>query len=205
MIDESSRKELARGLFLELHRICNSVDPVATNRDQLVPAMLRHAALQVVVLPEPDHEPSGLCGREGVSGELQPRFFDLLGADADFRSSVVQIGPLDTKDLAWRSLQQAYWQSFWFLEAFNAVRVELEDVGSVDWYRPFMHAACVGQEHKYRQALGMPLAMGGDARTKLMAYSVYTDVVVSGSADPHKEWLEYCRSIGAEDLNGASH
>ena len=61
-----------------------------------------------------------------------------------------------------------------------------------DWYRPFMHAACASAEHVYRHTLELSPAFEQDeARSISTAYSTYTDIVVSGAADPDGEWRDY--------------
>ena len=58
---------------------------------------------------------------------------------------------------------------------------------------PFLHATCVRQEHVYRWDLELPPAFEENiAREAANAYAVFTDIVVSGAADPAAEWRIYC-------------
>ena len=55
------------------------------------------------------------------------------------------------------------WQSYWFLETFNAARVELGDYkDEQDWFMPFKHAACANYEHTYRREVELPPAFDED-------------------------------------------
>ncbi len=201
LIDERRRKELARVLYLELSEICNASQPKAVCRDKLVRWMLRFAPLQVVMIPPPPEEDaSGLRELPGITGELRPRLNDLLEHDADFRSGLG--GQPADADAAWSAVQRSYWEAYWFLEAFNATRIALGDTKSEsDWYRPFMHAACVNQEHLYRRELNLPPAFEEDvAQVVVTAFSIYTDVVISGTDDPDSEWNDYYAGLGVPPL-----
>jgi hypothetical protein len=69
-------------------------------------------------------------------------------------------------------VQRSYWKTYWFLKSIDAVRIELNDVAKGhDWYNSFTHAACANQEH--------------------VAYSLFTDIVLSGDANPATEWRDY--------------
>lgn len=204
-IDEQRREALARELFLELNDICSARDPKTACRDKLVRSMLRFAPLQVVMIPPPpDEDTTGLRDLPGITGELQPRLRDLMASDAEFRSDVVRAAGGDEPENAWAALQRSYWETYWFLEAFNATRIELGDTNAdSDWYRPFMHAACVNQEHIYRRELDLPPAFDENvAQVVVTAFSIYTDVVVSGTDDPDSEWKAYYDGLGVPPVDG---
>lgn len=199
LIDEAASNDLSRDLFLEIHDICNAAEPVTACRDKLVPTMLNFAALQVLmILPAPEEDPSDLRSLPGVTGELQSHLVDLFEKDADLRSLLPCSAEEATADNLLRALEQAYWRTYWYLETFNIARLEYEDKNEKhDWYRPFMHAACANQEHVYRIRLNLPPAFEEEkARDLATAYSIYTDIVVSGAEDPDQEWREYCSGSG---------
>ncbi len=57
---------------------------------------------------------------------------------------------------------------------------------------PFKHAACANYEHIYRREAGLPPAFDEDtAALAPTAYSIFTDIVLSGAKDPDLEWREY--------------
>jgi hypothetical protein len=90
-------------------------------------------------------------------------------------------------------VQQSYWKAYWYLGAFDAARIELHDVDKDhDWYKSFMHAACANQEHVYRRELEMPPAFDeAIANRASTAYSIFTDIVLSGGENPESEWRDY--------------
>jgi hypothetical protein len=195
VVDEARRDELARELFLDINRICNSAEPKTVCREELVRAVLDLAAYQVLIIPPPPGEDStGLRGQPGVSGELQPGIVDLCAKDDDLRPAVY--GKTDSRahDELFSVIRKLYWETCWRAGTLNATRLALGDGDADnDWYPAFVHAACVTQEHKYRWQLEMPPAFSESvAREAANAYAVFTDIVVSGSNDPVTEWREFC-------------
>jgi hypothetical protein len=190
-ISEETRAELGRQLFLEINEICNAADPVLACRDKLATTMLRFASYQVLVIPPaPEEDPAGLRGQPGITGELKERLAQIVQKNDSLRSEMYAASESRSYEALWEVLQRSYWKSYWFLATYNAARIELHDVekGS-DWYRSFMHAACANQEYKYRWELEMPPAFAADeARVFSTAYSVFTDIVLSGEQNPVTEW-----------------
>jgi hypothetical protein len=190
-ITEEKRAELGRQLFLEINEICNAANPILACRDKLATTMLKFARYQVLVIPPPPEEdPSGLRGQPGISGQLKERLVQIVQKNDGLRSEMYAATDLRSYEAIWEVLQRSYWQSYWFLGTFNAARVELNDVEKDnDWYRSFMHAACANQEHQYRWELEMPPALDEEvARVASTAYSVFTDIVLSGEQNPASEW-----------------
>ena len=194
-IDETRRSELARALFLEINRICNTAQPETVCREELVRAVLELASFQVLVIPPPpETDPTGMRDQPGVTGELRPGIVALCVRDDDLRSAVY--GQTESREFGelFAVIQQLYWESCWRAGTLNATGIALGDDGDgSDWYDAFVHAACVTQEHKYRWELEMPPAFEESvARDAANAYAVFTDIVISGSADPVQEWRDFC-------------
>jgi len=199
LIDEQTQSALSRRLYLDLSEICNAREPRTRCRDKLVETMLRFAPFQVVMIPPPPTtDDSGLRELPGITGELQPRIEDLIEADTDLRTELEAYTEDQDTDATRHALRRSYWESYWFLESFNAARIQLGDtLDPGDWYRPFMHAACVTQEDLFRRELDLPPAFEADiAQVVVTAFSIYTDVVVSGADDPEREWHQYCETAG---------
>ena len=198
-IDDATKNALARRLYLELNEICNAAEPKVVCRDKLVRAMLTFAPLQVVMIPPPpSDDASGLRALPGITGELQSRLDELVRNGVFFRPETEIDLRSNEREIDWPSVQRFYWEAYWFLETFNAARIELGDtIEAADWYKPFMHAACVSQEHIYRRELDLPPAFDEDVAQRVVtAFSMYTDVVVSGAEDPDQEWQAYCAEQG---------
>ena len=193
-ITESEREALARELFLEINRICNATDANSVCRECLAATMLKFAEYQVLVIaPPPEDDPTGLRAQPGISGELKAHVVELSRRAENLRTDLFGMPGDSGFDSIWLQIQANYWKAFWKLETVNAARIELGDqVSAGDWYRPFMHAACASAEHVYRHNLELPPAFAVDvAKPVSTAYSIYTDIVVSGAADPDGEWRDY--------------
>ena len=193
-VDETSRAELARQMYLEINEVCNARDPVTACREKLCVTMLDLAMYQVLIIPpEPEDDVTGLRGEPGISGELKAHLHKLSRTNDELHALLSASGVPLTRDSVWDVLQRCYWATFWLLESINAVRMEVGDYDeSDDWYRPFMHAAAANSEHLYRRNLDMPSCFDEDvAEIAPTAYSIFTDIVLSGAKNPGLEWREY--------------
>ena len=193
-IGDDERGALARELFLDINLICNAYDPVAACRQKLATTMIRFASYQVLVIPPPpEADPSELRSQPGVTGELTEHLVEIAKNNYELRSDLYGAVDEPSFDSIWESLQQSYWRSYWFLETFNAARVELGDYkDKQDWFMPFKHAACANYEHMYRREIDLPPAFDEDlASIAPTAYSIFTDIVLSGAEDPDLEWRDY--------------
>lgn len=193
-ITEEKQAELSRELYLEIFGICNAVNPVMACRDKLAATMLRFASYQVLVIPPaPEEDPSGLRGQPGISGALNEHLLRILEVSDQLRTEIYDATDARSFDAVWQAVQKLYWTSCWFLRTFDAARVELNDVAEgEDWFKYFEHAACANQEHLYRWALEIPPAFDEEiAAQASAAYSVFTDIVLSGEENPVAEWRDY--------------
>ncbi|NOX70206.1 MAG: hypothetical protein GXP15_13540 [Gammaproteobacteria bacterium] len=194
-IDEAKRQQLSRQLYLDINEICNSTDPVTSCREKLAATMLDFARYQVLVIPPiPEDDASGLRGQPGISGELGEHIFSLAEKNESLSAELRDFAEPRTPDTVWNFVQQSYWMTYWFLETINAARIELGDRDEEDWYRSFMHAACANREHIYRRDLALPSCFEPHvADIAPTAYSIFTDIVLSGAGNPGREWREYYR------------
>jgi len=148
--------------------------------------------------PPPAPDASGLRGLPGISGELQAHLQTIVRNNSDLHEARYDnTEPLSISPVP-LLLRRAFVESNWMLQTFNALREELatEDQAS-EWYRPFLFAACSNQENSYRREIGLPPAYDPQiAAAAPMAYSLFTDIVMSGAGDPLQEWLDYHRDSG---------
>lgn len=193
-INDEERQSLAREMYLELNRVCNSVDPVAACREKLALAMLRYASLQVLMIPPGnEHDDTGLRGQPGITGELQRHIVEIASNNEQLRSVLHGAGASLEIEVVTDVVERLYWQALWYLETLNAARVELGDFREQDdWFESFKHAACASAEHIYRREAGLPPAFDENlASVAPTAYSIFTDIVLSGASRPDIEWRDY--------------
>lgn len=193
-ITPERRSEMARELFLEVNRICNARNPANQCREKYASAMLEFARYQVLMIrPAPAEDDSGLRGMPGITGEMHGHLVELFDRNDELRAAKFAAGDVQGKNAHWQLLQRLYWESYWLLHTINAARIELGDsIGDADWHRRFMHASCVNAEHAFRWTLELPSAFEESvAKEAVNAYSMFTDIVMSGAQDPAAEWREY--------------
>ena len=199
VITEEHRVELSRELFLEINRICNARQPTVTCREKYAAAMLKLAAYQVLMIPAaPEADTTGLRGQPGITGELNAYLVELFRKNDQLRTALfAEQGVTDPADYQ-QLLLRLYWESVWVAETMNAARKALDDTPpEEDWHTLFLHAACVNAENGYRWDLELPPAFADDvARKASTAYSMFTDIVVSGAKNPAVEWRDYCQDSG---------
>jgi len=198
-IDEERRAELARELYLVVSRICSSKRPASACREKYAAAMLELAAFQVLMIkPTAEEDVGDIWNQPGVTGELNDHLVELFKKNDDLRAAKFGHPGVDSKADHWLLVQRLYWEHYWLLETLKAARVELGDsAGDRDWHEAFLHAACVNAEHAYRWNLELPPAFEeGIAREATTAYSMFTDIVMSGEKDPASEWRNYYQDSG---------
>ncbi|MGI9206275.1 MAG: hypothetical protein ACR2Q3_19830 [Woeseiaceae bacterium] len=202
-IDEQMRLELARKLFLEINDICKQRDPIAVCRERFAAVMHRLAAYQVLLVPPPpEKDRFGLSDQPGISGMLGSHLAQLFECNDELRSALFRENERENKDTnspdLWQFAQREYWISYWHLETLDALRVGLDDWDEeADWKQSFLHAAAVNREHQYRWELELPSAFDESiAKEAATAYSMFTDIVVSGAKNPAREWRDYYHDSG---------
>ena len=138
------------------------------------------------------NDPSGLRSQPGITGGLKELLGQIAETNSDLRSEIYGKTNLPTLDVLKELVQQTYW----FLETFNSARIELGDYNKDrDWCMPFKHAACANYEHMYRREADLPPAFDEyTASLAPTAYSIFTDIVLSGAKDPDLEWRDYYKN-----------
>lgn len=202
-IDEQMRRQMARELFLEINDICRNRDPVARCRERFAATTLKVAGYQVLLVPPPpEPDDFGLRDQPGISGMLGSYLSQLFECNDELRSALFreaedEDGDVDPPDLQ-KFTQQQFWGAYWRLETLDAARKALGDwVENGDWKQAFLHAAAVNCEHQYRWELELPSAFDESvAREAATAYSMFTDIVVSGADNPAREWRDYYSKSG---------
>lgn len=198
-VSEERRVELSRELYLTINRICNAREPSAICREKYAAAMLEMASYQVLMIPAPpDTDDSGLRGQPGITGELGPYLVEFFKKNDRLRAAMFgEEGIAEYADYH-TLLQRLYWESVWLLDTLHAARNELDDADTVEnWHDMFLYAACVNAENSYRWDLELPPAFDPDiAKKASTAYSMFTDIVMSGAKNPAAEWRDYYHDSG---------
>jgi len=195
-ISEKTSNNLSTQIVEHIYGIICAEKPILKCREELAVAVLEYAKYQVLVLPpEPEDDPTGLRGTQGITGELMPQLLEIAEKNKDIRELMYGIVDKPTYNDVWDAVLFNYWKNYWFMATYDACRLALDDCNHVDdkdWLKPFIHAMCVWQEYCYRQDLGMPSAISGnDLSLTEIEYSTFLNTVMSDAQYPNLEWKEY--------------
>jgi hypothetical protein len=181
----------AEKMMADCRKILTSPDPVKANRQKLAESVLSCAKLQVLVIsPEPAPDGTGLRGHLGITGELKARIPDIIKVDKEFETFP---NNLDF-DKAWHQIQYAYRRSWAYMNVFEGLRHEFDDIHpeqEQDWFRPFFASQCAYSESNYRAELGMPnvLHKGNDSGALSgTMYGNFLNIVLGGDKYPDQTW-----------------
>ncbi|MBZ5515488.1 MAG: hypothetical protein LAN62_11755 [Acidobacteriia bacterium] len=193
------KEELAERLIREAGEVVMARDSIMANREKLASYVLEMAAYQVLILASPmeeEEDVTGLRGRPGITGELKPHLQEIAEKDKDIKELASSLDNPTPQDLYEVCLYK-YWVVGFMAGVFNCIRIALGDYHSSaekDWYRPFVAAMCAWEEHKYREAIGLPDVLGSQDDYGSMAalkYSTFFNIVMTGAKYPNLEWEEH--------------
>jgi len=200
VFNEETKNSLSDQLWMRLQEIIRDQNPVMKCRQALCDAVIELADYQVLVLPPPpEPDPTGLRGTQGITGELKSHLLEIADKNKNLREIVYGAFPgKPTYEEVWDLVAGLHWRNYWWAETINAARRALMDCNEIperDWYRPFLHAACVFAESIYRQDIGLPPAVSGGGTTDLvpLAYSCFMHAVLGGDRYPDLTWRELCK------------
>lgn len=185
------RSEELMGL---VYQIISDENPVATCRHFLTDAVISFAKYQVLVLDQDaDHDPTGLIGTQGISGNLKPLLVEIVEANTNLKEELYGNIEDPTNDEIEMFVMVKYWEAAWFAQTLNACRIALEDINPIahkDWYMPFKHAMCVVEEIFYRNELDIEQAPEIDGVEHLGYYFAFANYVKSDCRYPDLSWRE---------------
>ena len=186
-------KKVAEKMMEDCRKVLSSPTPVMSNRQLLAESVLRCAKLQVLVIsPEPEHDGSGLRGHLGITGELKAKILEVIKTDKEFAT----FPQGQSFDKAWAQMQHAYRRSWAYMNIFEGLRHEFDDINpeqSKDWFRPFFASQCAYAESRYREELDMPATLNKSNASEASLgamYGNYREIVLSGDRFPDLTWEE---------------
>ncbi len=186
-------KNVAEKMMEDCRKVFASNTPILVNRQLLAESVLQCAKFQVLVIPpHPEHDVSGLRGHLGISGELKAKILEIIKLDKDFETFPSGL----SFEQAWNQIQYAYRRAWAYMNLFEGIRHEYDDIHAVqdkDWFRPFFASQCAYSESKFREALGMSnvldkVSVGGVSAGPL--YGKFKEIVLHGDQYPDIAWEE---------------
>jgi hypothetical protein len=188
-------------------KIAASPNPMLANRQVLAEWTQECARFVVLTMdPPPAEDHTGFRGAHGVTGELKAHLSELAKKSEYLKRFLAYFGNFETQDEILEVISARQYQAGAWLKVFQPLRnifndTALNKIGSVeDWYVPFVKAMCAWEEHKYREALGLPASLSlphykVDAGILALGYSTFMNIVVNGEPDPYKTWREMIDSL----------
>lgn len=198
---EETKRKMAADLIEVINEIANCQNKLERCRYHFAASVLELGRYQVLILPPfPEFDGTGLRGTQGVSGELKPLLLDICEKNVDMHKMMYDLVKEPAYNDVWDVVLFRYWKNWWWAETINACRIEIGDFNPIeenDWYRPFVHAACVWSEYEFRHDLGMPPGPKISEESLVpLQYSTFVDFVLSGEKFPDLAWRShYRRSI----------
>jgi hypothetical protein len=187
--DTKTIENIQTQMMQEVIRITTSDDPLIENRKQLAAIVAEYARYQVLIL-EPTDESDWLHGLPGVSSSLKPILLDIVGKVKWLEEYVCHDHSPKNWDNVWNLVLFRYRVLWSWVNLHGRLRSAWGDVvksESDDWLLPFIRSMCVWEEHNIRKDAGLPDLVGAmDA----LEYSVFYNLVASGTGEPGKEWYE---------------
>jgi hypothetical protein len=157
---EGGKQKLVSDIIADISRGLSAPNPIQAVRMRTIEFMILSAKFDVLIMQKP-------TPFFYLSGELKERIPELAQADKELEEFFSELGEAPTSfEKMWDSILAKYWVMHLYMNTYNIVRQILkdsDDSGKKDWFQPCYISLCVWQENKYRQELGLPLTIEGDA------------------------------------------
>lgn len=181
--EETKRKQIA-GLEAHLRDAFSAPNPLVKVRENICGYAFQYAEVQVVCLTEAERAQAFYSSNPSISASLYRRISSAAPHITDLQDMV---GTAEDEELiSAANLRSAIY--LFYLNAFNMVRIYLDDVTEPDWFYPLIEAELVRAENRVRKAMGLPLTVleANDA----LVYSSISNMVENGSDNPYLAWRE---------------
>lgn len=184
--EAENKERLVRDLLQRVGAILRSENPIMACREALAEFTILFAQLQVHCLTEEEKAEQFYRDNPYISGQLWRHIresSDHHDELARFKSEAPDL--TDQQLVALANTRSAV--ALYYFNALNLVRMELGDRSEEkDWFRPFVEACLVHEEHLLRQALGLPVLVPGMLGSFL--YAGFVNYVLNGEPHPFVAW-----------------
>jgi hypothetical protein len=192
---EEAVGRLAEWLWDTAMQIEASPNPILACREALVDQGIARANYMTLLFePNPDGDPSGFTGTQGITGKLHSHIDEIARKD----EHLLPFFDVPPDQIDWQSANDAavtlMWKFYWTSEVFNTCRVALGDYveGGENWFKTFLHAMCVFREHQCREMLCWPSAIEDDDMGMIpLAYHTMMEFALSDTPYPARAWRNH--------------
>ena len=183
---QENKEKLIMDFFGKVGAIGTGPNPIMACREALAEYTLLFAQLQVLCLKESEKAAQFYSDNPYVSGQLWRHVREA----ADHSDELARI-KWETPDLTDEDLIDVANTRcallLYYANGLNMVRMELGDMSEEkDWFRPFVEACLVNEEHLMREQLDLPTIIPGPLGS--LVYATFLNYVVDGEQHPFFAW-----------------
>jgi hypothetical protein len=194
---QENKEKLVADFCQRISLIYQTNDPALACREALAEYTLLFAQLQVHCLKEGEKAKHFFSENPYISGQLWRH----IRASSDHHEELARY-KWENPDLADEELvgiaNTRCALYLYYANGMNIVRMDLGDRSEgKDWFRPFVEAMLVNEEHQLREKLGLPALVPGNLGS--LTYAVFLNYVINGEQHPFFSW---CRDFPDNYLAG---
>jgi hypothetical protein len=186
-IRPENKERLVGELFTQFSAIEASPDPRMTLRERLAEYVLLFAQLQMLCLTEDEKAEHIFKDSPYISGKIHHH---IVQAAEHVEEAAQFVWGQDSKATAEELMNFANTRTavmLFYANGLNLVRISAGDTDAAkDWFKPFVEAMVVWQEHVLRMELGLPALLSDPLEGFI--YGTFLDYVLDGDANPFFSW-----------------
>ena len=184
---QESRERLVGDFCQRISLIYQSENPIVACREALAEYTLLLTQLHVHCLKEFEKAEQHYKNNPYISGQVWRHIRESSDHHEELAQWKSDSPELTDEDLiANANVRSALY--LYYANGMNIVRLALGDCTERNWYRPFVEACLVNDEHQVREKLGLPVLVPGIIGS--LEYSVFLNFVISGEPDPFSAWQQ---------------
>lgn len=185
---QENKDRLIGDFYAKVVAIGQAENPAIACREMLAEYVLAFCGLAVLCLKEDEKADQFYADNPYISGSIW-RHIERAVENNDEMAQTKWANPdfIAADMVAYANTRSAL--MLYYANGLNMVRMELRDRDSQkDWFRPFVEAMMIWEEHTQREKLDLPLLVPGVIGA--LPYSVFLNLVTDGVRQPFYEWTK---------------
>jgi hypothetical protein len=184
--NQESKERLIGDFCQKAGAVYLSPNPILACRETQAEYVLLFAQLQVLCLTEGEKLDQFYSGNPYISGQLWRHIREASEHHDELAKAKWETPDLTDEELvAFANARCAL--LLYYANGFNIVRRELGDMADQkDWFRPFVEACLINEEHQIREKIDLPPLIPGALGS--LVYSAFVNYVINGEPNPFFSW-----------------
>ena len=184
--NQESKERLIMEFYRRIAEIASAPNPLMACREALAEYVLVFAQLQVLCLTESEKAAHFFRDNPYISGQLWRHIREASDHSDELARFKWETPDLSDDELV-GSANVRCALFLYYANGLNMVRMDMGDSTEVkDWFRPFVEACLVNEEHLMREKLSLPPLIPGFLGS--LQYAVFLDIVIGGEPQPFFAW-----------------